>query len=121
MTILVLLITQKRKDIGILMAIGMQKKTIIQIFSKIGFYLSGLGILLGFTMGILICVLISQQNFIELPDFYQDRTLPVKFEYTAYGLILSLSLFISFISSYYPSKMISSISPQDIFRSKGAR
>lgn len=115
-TVLVLLATQKRKDIGILLTLGMKKKDLIRVFSQIGFLLSGVGVLLGFLAGIAICLVVAKTQFITLPDAYLDRTIPVEFNLKEYLGILAITFTISFLSSRYPARVITAFSPQDILR-----
>lgn len=115
-TVLVLLATQKRKDIGILLTLGMKKKDLVRIFSQIGFLLSGSGVFLGFVFGLVICILLSEFQFITLPDAYIDRTIPVRFEIKEYLAILAITFTISYLSSRYPARVITSFTPQDILR-----
>lgn len=115
-TVLVLLATQKRKDIGILLTLGMKKKDLIRVFSQIGFLLSGAGVLLGFIAGLAICIVVAKTQFITLPDAYLDRTIPVQFNIKEYLSILAITFTISFLSSRYPARVITSFQPQDILR-----
>ncbi len=115
-TVLVLLSTQKRKDIGILLTLGMKKKDLVRVFTQIGFLLSGAGVVLGFVLGLLICVILAKYQFINLPDVYYDRTIPVKFNFGEYGLILLITFAISYLSAMYPARLITSFQPQDILR-----
>src|SRR5690606_23192158 len=71
-TVLVLLSTQKRKDIGILLTLGMKKKDLVRVFTQIGFLLSGAGVLFGFLLGLVICFILAEYQFINLPDVYYD-------------------------------------------------
>lgn len=115
-TVLVLLSTQKRKDIGILLTLGMKKKDLVRMFTQIGFLLSGAGVVLGFVVGLTICVVLSEYQFITLPDVYYDRTIPVEFNFMEYGAILLITFTISYLSARYPAKLITSFQPQDILR-----
>lgn len=115
-TVLVLLATQKRKDIGILLTLGMKKKDLVRVFTQIGFLLSGTGVLLGFLTGLLICVILAKFQFINLPDVYYDRTIPVQFNIKEYLGILAITFTISYLSAMYPARLITSYQPQDILR-----
>lgn len=115
-TVLVLLATQKRKDIGILLTLGMKKKDLVKIFTQIGFLLSSSGVVLGFLAGLLICVILAKFEFIALPDVYYDRTIPVQFNVREYLWILAITFTISYLSARYPARLITSFQPQDILR-----
>ncbi len=115
-TVLVLLATQKRKDIGVLLTLGMKKKDLVRVFTQIGFLLSGAGVLLGFLVGLAICIILAKFQFINLPDVYYDRTIPVQFNVKEYLWILGITFTISYLSARYPARLITSFQPQDILR-----
>jgi lipoprotein-releasing system permease protein len=115
-TVLVLLATQKRKDIGILLTLGMKKKELVRVFTQIGFLLSSAGVLLGFFVGLCICLILAKFQFINLPDVYYDRTIPVQFNIREYMWILGITFTISYLSARYPARLITSFQPQDILR-----
>lgn len=115
-TVLVLLATQKRKDIGVLLTLGMKKKDLVRVFTQIGFLLSGAGVLFGFLVGLGICIILAKFQFINLPDVYYDRTIPVQFNIKEYLYILGITFTISYLSARYPARLITSFEPQDILR-----
>lgn len=117
-TVLVLLTTQKQRDIGILMTLGMKKSLLKKHFARIGFFLSSAGILGGFFIGIMICLILSSHQFLILPDVYYDRTIPVEFNLKAYGAILLGALGISYLSALYPARFISSLEINQILSKK---
>lgn len=116
LTVLLLLATQKRQDIGVLKTLGMNQRVIQSIFTKVGIYLSSSGILFGFILGIALCIVIDRFPLFELPDIYYDRTIPVRFEYGLYLLILGVAFFITLGSSWFPALWSSKTIPTDALR-----
>lgn len=117
-SILVLLSTQKRHEIGVMLSLGISTNTIKKVFTNIGFLISISSVLVGLVLGIIICLFLDSTSLIQLPDIYYDRSLPVKFDIIFYAGILFLSIAVSFLSSYLPSRYLIRFLPQDILRKK---
>ena len=114
---LILLVTQKREDIAILQAIGMSQKEIVKVFTRMGLYLSGLGILLGTLTGILGTLALKYNRFNILPDTYQDRTIPTVFMPYNYLIIFIGSFVLAWIFCYLPSRYLSRIKTVELLKS----
>src|SRR5439155_715053 len=69
-TVLLILITQKRKEIGLLMAMGLSRKKTRALFTRLGLLLSSVGILSGAALGVIACLVIDSLDTSILPDFY---------------------------------------------------
>lgn len=103
---LVVMVTEKTKDIGILKAIGMNSFRIWAIFTFEGLLIGILGILLGAGGGIFLCSLLKEYQFIKLPaDIYYLNKLPVSLVFWPDVCMVILSaLCISLVSAIYPAK-----------------
>lgn len=108
-SILFLLITQKQKDMGILQAIGLSPKEITTVFTRLGFLLSSLGILLGLSLGFLVSLALKYNTFPLLPEMYQDRTLPTVITPINYLFIGIGSLILAWCVCYFPTRYLSRI------------
>lgn len=71
-----LLITHKRKEIGLLMALGLSKSQTRRVFLSLGLILSSVGIFLGIFFGVAAAVLVDKYSYGILPEFYYDRSIP---------------------------------------------
>ncbi len=101
------LVNERSKEIGILVAQGFQKYQIRNIF----LIESGFIGLIGSTMGALLAVFFTfiqtRFNLIPLPEeVYFMNSLPLSFDYNMCFVIISLSLFITIFSSFLPLKTI---------------
>ena len=114
---LILLMTQKREDIAILQAIGSSQKEIIKIFTKMGFYLSSLGISFGAVIGALGVLFLKYNRFNLLPEMYQDRTIPAVFLPLNYLIILIGAFALSWLFCYLPSRYFSRIKTVELLKS----
>ena len=116
---LLLLIIQKRKDIGILQAMGLSQKAIAKIFTGIGLSLSSIGVTGGMTLGILLTAFFKYNKWNILPAMYYDRSLPANFLPFHYMLILLGSLCVAFLACYLPSLHLSRIPPSELLKETG--
>ena len=105
-----MIINEKSRQIGILMAQGMRKENIRKIFLLYGGVIGFFGCSIGSLFSYLFIKLQNKYKFITLPeDIYFMDHIPVKFDFNIFILIFIISIFISFISSIFPTKTIFSI------------
>ena len=102
---LIVTVTKKIKDIGILRSIGARGASIANIFAFGGLLLGFIGILLGIGGGLLVCHLIRNiHNFLEIPqDIYYFDHVPVAFNLQDLIWISTSAITICFISTIYPA------------------
>jgi lipoprotein-releasing system permease protein len=117
-TVLVLLGTQKRKDMGLLMAVGLSPKRAKRLIAGVGLFLSGIGILLGLFLGLAFCWTLDNTNLITLPDYYYDRTIPAKVELSGLLVVLGVSSVIAALSAWIPASLTALKSPVAALRPK---
>ncbi|MFN3550434.1 MAG: ABC transporter permease [Endomicrobiia bacterium] len=108
---------QKNKDIGILMAVGVDRKSVKKIFFFQGMIINLSGIFLGTVLGFFLGFLIKEYQFIKLPKevYYIDK-IPVYFNLVDIILALSIAVIVGIIASIYPSHKISQFNPVEIIR-----
>ena len=116
---LFLLIIQKRKDIGILQAMGLSDEEVTKIFSKVGMELAFIGIIGGMLIGLALTAFFKYSEWNILPAMYYDRTLPANFLPFQYVLIFIGSLFVAFLACYLPTLHLSRMSPSDLLKTAG--
>lgn len=112
-TILVLLMTQKRRDIGILRAMGMPKRQLLKIFVGIGTLLGGVGTFLGAFMGGTICLMIKFAGFPLLPSIYVDRRIPIDVDLRLIIFVLLIGFILSLLGSLWPVQLNLEGTPSD--------
>ena len=115
---LVVMVTEKTKDIGILKAIGMSGLRIRAIFTLEGLLIGFLGIALGSAIGISLCALLKKYQFIKLPpDIYYLDKLPVSLAlWPDVGMVIIAAFCISLISTIYPAKKAADLNPVEALR-----
>jgi len=102
-TTLTLMVLEKKREISILKAMGARDPEIGAVFLAEGLLIGGVGTGLGMILGFAICFALRRWQFVQLPDVYFDRTLPVSFLPQYYALIAVSALAIVLCASVYPS------------------
>jgi len=115
---LVVTVVEKTRDIGILMAIGLNKKAIKRIFTFEGLLIGLIGVTLGSVVGISISLLLKRYQFIKLPqDIYYIEYLPVRLVFWPdIVLIVLVAILISLFSTIYPASCASRFKPAEALR-----
>jgi lipoprotein-releasing system permease protein len=109
-------ITQKRRDIAILKALGMTNSAISVIFFITGLLLSLSASLFGLLSALIVSCCIKRYPFISLPDTYYTTHLPIIMEpYIILSVLFTVILF-SFFAIYFSTKQIHSINTSQVLR-----
>lgn len=116
-TMLVMLVMQKTKDIAVLMSMGADEGMVRRIFMYQGSFIGAVGTALGYGIGIPVALLLKKYQFIKLPsDVYPVDYLPVRLELLDMTLIGVAALALCFLSTLYPARRASALKPSDALR-----
>jgi lipoprotein-releasing system permease protein len=115
-TVLVLLLTQKRKDIGLLMGLGLSPRKTQTLFIQVGLILSAIGIGTGLILGVVISLLLDKFPIPLLPEVYYDATIPANVSPLFVFGILVVASVVAFVSAYIPARQTTRESPADALR-----
>jgi len=114
---LTMVVMEKRKDIAILQSMGATRDSIRKIFLIKGCVIGVVGTLLGVILGLAICFLIQEYQFIELPkDVFLISTVPVRIYLSNFLLVACASLFVCLLASIYPARQAAKLDPVEIIR-----
>ena len=122
---MIILVSTKSRDIGVLRTLGVGKNQLLKIFIINGFFIGLCGTILGFILGIIFCMnindikqmleyLLNFELFSE--EIYFFTKLPVIIDFVQISKILILSLFLSFIATIYPSIKASRVEPINLIK-----
>jgi lipoprotein-releasing system permease protein len=114
---LVMVVTDKTREIGILKSMGLRASQVQKVFMLQGVVIGTMGSLLGAAMGLLLTWLLDRYEFIKIPgDVYFIDRLPVAFDWVDISVILILSMLISFVATIYPARQAARLYPLDAIR-----
>ena len=115
---LVVMVTEKTKDIGILKAVGMTNAKIRAIFTLEGLFIGLFGCILGCAIGITLSLLLKRYQFVKLPaDIYYLDRLPVSLVlWPDVGMVIIAAFLISLVSTIYPARKAGQLNPLEALR-----
>ncbi|MCX7876717.1 MAG: ABC transporter permease [Melioribacteraceae bacterium] len=107
---LTMTVIEKKRDIGILRALGLNENSIKKIFLMNGFFSGLIGTFLGLFLGLFVCYLQINYKIYPLdPMKYIIDAIPIQIRVTDILAISFMSIFLSSIAAYFPSKRATKI------------
>ena len=114
---LIMVVTDKVREIGILRAMGLTASNITRIFVLQGVVIGLVGTSVGTGLGLALSWLLDRYQFITLPgDVYFIDHLPVDTNPLDVGLIVLASLAIAFLATIYPARRAADYTPVEAIR-----
>jgi lipoprotein-releasing system permease protein len=114
---LVLLVAEKRKEIGILKALGASNPSITTIFFTVGMTIGVVGTVAGSVVGLALIWLQNTFKLIRLAgDVYQIDYLPMKLSTGDFILIIGSTLVLSLLATIIPARRAGALLPVDVLR-----
>jgi len=114
---LVMLVLEKRRDIGVLRTIGVTPHGIMRIFLLQGTLVGVMGTGLGLLVGWAVSFVLGRYKLLHLPgEIYFIDTLPVKMEWTDFALVAAAATALCFVASLYPAWRAARLAPVESIR-----
>lgn len=114
---LLLSISQKIKEIGILRAMGATRGTIRKIFLFQGVLMGVMGTFIGTALGIAISLVLAKTQLIKLPaDVYYIERLPIRLDPMDIAMVMGAACLIVLIATFYPANRAAELDPLDAIR-----
>ncbi len=118
-TVLTLLFAQKRREFGVLMAIGLSIRQARKIFSRVGLILAGFGLGIGLLLGVVLSLILQKWPLDVLPkDIYYDSRITAIVDPTMVIIIFLGSCFIAFCAAIIAATQIINTNPIETLRTK---
>jgi lipoprotein-releasing system permease protein len=119
LTVLALLLSQKRRDIAILRTLGFSSRQTILTFTQMGCMISGIGVLTGTLLGLIIGFYIQHNPINFLPQqIYYDASIPALVDGWLVVGVLVASFLIALLGSYIPARAAAEVQPSEALRTK---
>lgn len=114
---LIMVVIEKRKDIGILKSMGSTNTSIMKIFMFEGLVVGAVGTILGSVFGYLLCWVQRSFNIISFPpEIYFISYLPVDMRPLDFILVASAAMLLTFLATVYPARRAAQLSPVEAIR-----
>jgi len=114
---LVLLVADKRKEIGILKAMGATSTSIASVFLAAGMLIGVVGTAAGSAFGLLLIWVQNTYKIIRFAgEVYQIDHLPMKLTGADFALVVGAALVISFLATLSPARRAAGLDPVDVLR-----
>lgn len=102
---LTMTVIEKQKDIAVLKALGASDQTIYRIFLQLGVLLAGLGALVGFCLGIIICFGQQKFHWVKLAgQSFIINYYPVAVKATDLFVIAGIVICTALVAAWIPSR-----------------
>ncbi|WP_413294396.1 FtsX-like permease family protein [Bdellovibrio sp. HCB185ZH] len=114
-------VMQRFKDIAILKTVGVSRKDIIKIFAAQGLILGGAGLILGFILGLILCVLFNwAQGRLGLISgaVYRVDSIQVNVRFLDTVAICCATMLICFLATLAPAKRGADLNPMEGLRNE---
>ena len=115
-SLLFMQIQQKRRDIAILKAIGLERYRIRRIFLSLGMTITLLASLVGLGLAALGGYILENHVRIDLPDVYYVSYLPARMEPEIFIVVFLATLLLGFLATFIPAQQVQRIHIADVLR-----
>lgn len=113
-----MIVIQKKKDIGVLLSMGMTPAKIRQIFQQQGLYIGLIGCGIGGTAGLLLAYAQKEYGLVKLSSAFIIDAYPVFINPWDVAIILGGSMILCLAASWYPARRAAQVEPADAVRNE---
>ena len=114
---LVMVVSDRTREIGILKAMGMTRRGILRVFVLQGAWIGVMGTTIGTVLGVFLCWLLQTYDIIRIPpEVYFVDHLPVSLELLDVAVVVVASVSIAFLATAYPSRLAARLEPVEAIR-----
>jgi lipoprotein-releasing system permease protein len=116
-TVLIMIVMEKHKDIAILKSMGATNRSVMYLFMAQGVLIGIVGVILGVVVGIAFCYFANGHQWIKLPgDVYAMNYLPFHTSAIDVVTVSAVTVAISFLSTIFPSLSAARLNPVEALR-----
>lgn len=116
---LLMVVMTRRKEIALMLSLGVSKREIKQTFFWLGIVVGGSGIVLGVVLSFIMLFVLDTFPIISLPaDVYGTSKLPLDLSLVDFALTIIGASVIVCLSSYYPARKASGVQALSVLRNE---
>ena len=98
-----MIVLEKKKDISILMSMGLTKSSIRWIFLTLGFLISVIGLVFGFILSLILYWMQKNYGLISIPDGFLIDAYPIELRFIDFIVVTLTVMIIGYMASLLPS------------------
>ncbi|MGD8394469.1 MAG: ABC transporter permease [Candidatus Eiseniibacteriota bacterium] len=116
-SMLIMVVMEKKRDVGVLRAMGATRRSVMQIFILQGLQVAVVGTVIGSLLGLAASWAIDRYKIISLPpDVYFIDTLPIRIEALDFLAVGVATILICFLAALYPAWRAARLVPVEAIR-----
>ena len=116
-TMLILVVTDRRRDIAILNALGAMRRAIILIFIIVGAVVGTIGAIAGIVAGLVACAIGNHYKLVSLPaDVYSISNVPLNLRFSEVLIAGLVAFGLSVLATIYPARAAANLHSVDTLR-----
>ena len=118
LTVLALIMSQKKMDIAVIKTLGFSNKKTLKLFMSMGLWISLTAVFMGTAIGLAISFYLEKYPLNILPQIYYDSTIPalVNMSFVFY-VLLAISI-LAVLGCYIPARTALKIQPAILLKNK---
>jgi len=117
---LVLLVTEKRRDLGVLLALGATPTQVRRLFELQGLRIGAVGTLWGLGLSVPFCLVADRFRLVKLPSAVYDfiTYVPFRLHLPDLVVVVAFPMLVAWWASRYPARRAAGVDPVDALRAQ---
>jgi lipoprotein-releasing system permease protein len=113
---LTMMVTDKTREIAIMKSMGAQSSSLGQLFLIVGLAITGVGTLVGVTVGVITCFVVSGYGYRLDPKVYLIDRLPITVRPMEVAIVCVVTMLIGLVATIVPARRAAALPPVEGLR-----